>query len=133
MTLAGTSNELDVQSEWEENTKHTLFSHTHCWYEVAILIVGGVDDVGLRDAEVDRSYTITCNLLGELDPAGYLILYKTLRTEVPFIYAKGQRGTLHWIPYVSQPVTIYRVNSTIYTSTYLSSTGNLYYDVPHET
>ena len=101
MTPAGTSNELDVQNEWEENTKHTFFSHTHCWYEVGMLIVGGVDDVGLRDAEVDISYTTTYNLLGELDPAGFLILYKTeKRKHRLYIYAKGQRRILNWISYV---------------------------------
>ena len=35
MTPAGTSNELDVQNEWEENT------HTHCtsYYVFAVLII----------------------------------------------------------------------------------------------
>ena len=60
VTPAGTSNELDVQNEWEENTTHThnsfsnecclcitmdqlicasLFSRTHYWYEVGICFV----------------------------------------------------------------------------------------------
>ena len=41
MTPAGTSNELDVQNEWEENT------HTHCMYSMYSIDTVVHGDMGL--------------------------------------------------------------------------------------
>ena len=43
MTPAGTSNELDVQNEWEENTHTHTHTHTHT-QGIVLLVTNGSND-----------------------------------------------------------------------------------------